>query len=45
MPQITTYSDYDEFKTCGLYTITNKDSGSILDLCDKKAAAGTAIIG
>ena len=45
MPQINEYSDYDEFKTPGLYSIINKSSGKYLDLFNSEAAAGTAIIG
>lgn len=43
MPEINDYSEYDEFKTPGLYTITNSKSGTLLDL--PKPAAGIAITG
>ncbi|MCJ1299771.1 hypothetical protein MMC08_002564 [Hypocenomyce scalaris] len=45
MPQINDYSDFTEFKTAGLYTITNQSSGTVLDLYGGSAEAGTAIIG
>ena len=45
MPQINDYSDYDEFKTVGLYKIINKSSGTFLDLYNSEADAGTAVIG
>lgn len=45
MPQINDYSDYDEFKTPGLYQIINKTSGTFLDLAGSNAAPGTAVIG
>ena len=45
MPEIWDYSRYGEFKTPGLFTITNKTTGSVLDLAGGGAQAGTAIIG
>lgn len=45
MPEIWDYSAYGEFKTPGLFKITNKTTGSVLDLAGGQAPAGTAIIG
>ena len=45
MPEVNDYPDYDEFKVPALYTITNKSSGTVLDLYYGKPDAGTAING
>lgn len=45
MPEINDYSDYDEFKTPALYTITNKSSGTVLDLYYGKEGPSVAING
>jgi len=45
MPEINDYSDYDEFKKPGLFTIINKNTGTVIDLWESKPEGGTAITG
>ena len=45
MPQINEYTDYDEFRTPGLYSIINKSSGTFLGLSNSQSAPDAKIIG